>query len=200
LCITSASRCPEAGLGILIVFLIKNVGAVVCLHLREGSFFGETPFLEALEGKGGSGKEVRTRTIRASVETDLGFIKREDMLELVESYPELQIRIRQFARTGLKVSKKAKSAREAADILMHAAADKAASSLQDAELDAKLSEAEKEMAEAKAKYESLAAKKKSQTTNGLPNTAEVSETRETPTTRGDETRKPGRQTDGTRQS
>jgi len=128
--------------------------------LGEGSFFGETPFLEALEGKGGSEREVRTRTIRASVDTDLGFIRREDMIALTEEYPELQIRIRHFARTGLKLSRKAKRSAEAKGILINAVADEAASKVHDADLETQIASAEEELAAAEAKRNVLVAKKR----------------------------------------
>ena len=142
--------------------------------LGEGSFFGETPFLEAVEGKGGSGSEVRTRTIRASVDTDLGFIKREDMIELLEGYPELRIRIRQFARTGQKLSKKNKRMRMLQALKTEAMSRSQLGESATAEAERLLTEAEQERDMAQRKCDELAEKKRQAQGDGLPvNTAEV---------------------------
>ena len=77
--------------------------------LGVGSFFGENPTLEAIEGKGGDFSTVRMRTIRATNQCDLGFIKLENMLAVMEEFPELKIRVEQFRNTGKKLSKKGKN-------------------------------------------------------------------------------------------
>jgi CRP-like cAMP-binding protein len=40
-------------------------------YLGPGSFFGENPVIEAIEGKGGDGSEIRLRTVRSTVASDL---------------------------------------------------------------------------------------------------------------------------------
>ena len=45
-------------------------------YLGPGSFFGENPVIEAIEGKGGDGSEIRWRTVLSTVPSDLGFVKR----------------------------------------------------------------------------------------------------------------------------
>lgn len=74
--------------------------------LGTGSFFGENPVIEAIEGKGGDGSEIRMRTIRATGPCDLGFLRVNELCELMGSYPELSIRLNQFRTAGAKVSKK----------------------------------------------------------------------------------------------
>ena len=91
-------------------------------------------------------------------------------MELIDDYPELQIRIRQFARTGVKLSKKARRAADAQDIKIHAVAHRAAANVHDDELEQEIKSAEKEVAAAEAKRDTLLARKK---TLGEPTSFEV---------------------------
>ena len=68
--------------------------------LSTGSFFGENPVIEAIEGKGGDDSQVRMRTIRSTGPCDLGFLRLHELNELMASYPELSIRLDQFRKAG----------------------------------------------------------------------------------------------------
>ena len=74
--------------------------------LGDSSFFGENPIVEAVTTVGGGGADIRTRTVRTTVESELGFIKKSDVLELCGLFPELEIRLRSFAMAGQRMSKK----------------------------------------------------------------------------------------------
>lgn len=65
--------------------------------LSEGSFFGEIPVLSESE----PGSEIRTRTVKAVTESELCYLRRDDVKELMKVYPELQARIMSFAHVGL---------------------------------------------------------------------------------------------------
>ena len=62
--------------------------------------------IEAIEGKGGDGSEIRIRTIRATGPCDLGFLRRDELTELMATFPELSIRLNQFRQVGKKMSMK----------------------------------------------------------------------------------------------
>jgi hypothetical protein len=40
------------------------------------------------------------------VRTELGFLRKSDVVELCDEFPELEIRLKNFAKTGLKLSSK----------------------------------------------------------------------------------------------
>ena len=62
-------------------------------YLGPGSFFGETPMLETIFGIGGNESTVRTRTVRASRNSDLGYLRIEDVQGVLESFPELAVSV-----------------------------------------------------------------------------------------------------------
>ena len=74
--------------------------------LGPGAFFGETPLIEIVTEKGGDGTEVRSRSVAAVVETNLGFIESSDIEEALDKYPELKIRLKAFEKTGKKLGDK----------------------------------------------------------------------------------------------
>ena len=80
--------------------------------LAEGAFFGETPFIESISGKGGNGSGIRTRTIRTVCACDLGVIQHRDMRDIMESYPELQVRLKNFNLVGSVFTAKGKKQQE----------------------------------------------------------------------------------------
>jgi CRP-like cAMP-binding protein len=61
-------------------------------YLGPGSFFGEAPMLEFIRGNGGNESTVRTRTVRSSRNSDLGFIRIEDVQRVLNAFPELAVR------------------------------------------------------------------------------------------------------------
>ena len=67
--------------------------------LGEGGFFGETGVIEAAANKSAV-EAVRTRTIRATLKTELGMIPRKSVVHLMVDYPELQARLSSFANLG----------------------------------------------------------------------------------------------------
>ena len=64
--------------------------------LGTGSFFGEHPMLEMIAGKSGDGSTKRMRTIRAAGPSDLGYLVLDEVLQLMEQFPELRIRVQRF--------------------------------------------------------------------------------------------------------
>jgi CRP-like cAMP-binding protein len=74
--------------------------------LGKSAFFGENPIIDLVTGLGGDGCEVRLRTCRASVDTELGVIHKDDIEELIQGFPELEIRLRNFNRIGKRLSVK----------------------------------------------------------------------------------------------
>lgn len=66
--------------------------------LPEGSFFGESGLIDD-----GDGSEIRTRTVKAMVECELCFLRRDDLNALRLECPELMIKLRRFARMGERV-------------------------------------------------------------------------------------------------
>ena len=77
--------------------------------LGEGSFFGESPVIETMFGRRGNGAEIRTRTVRAtSGEVSLGFISKADIEEVLEQFPELEFKLKQFSKSGSALSSKAR--------------------------------------------------------------------------------------------
>eukprot|EP01052_Picozoa_sp_SAG31_P015666 SAG31_NODE_1013_length_10376_cov_9.342220_5_plen_347_part_00 len=76
-------------------------------------FFGEQPIIDVFSSKGGDGCEIRTRTARASVDTELGVMKVEDLESLLEAYPELNIRLHNFNKFGKMLSAKGENRQKA---------------------------------------------------------------------------------------
>jgi CRP-like cAMP-binding protein/Ca2+-binding EF-hand superfamily protein len=70
--------------------------------LSEGSFFGEIPVLSESE----PGSEIRTRTVKAVTESELCYLKRDDVKGLMKLYPALQIRINHLAQLGVRKGRK----------------------------------------------------------------------------------------------
>jgi CRP-like cAMP-binding protein len=72
-------------------------------HLTRGGFFGEKAVVDSVgQGFYGIGNAVRIRTVRATTNTELGVLRAQDILRLCSRYPELQIRMKSFARCGLR--------------------------------------------------------------------------------------------------
>ena len=72
-------------------FVVDGEVEVTCRGARLGflgndSFFGELTLIED-----GTGSETRTRTVRATVQTDLGFVVRDDLVAVSSAWPELQV-------------------------------------------------------------------------------------------------------------
>ena len=80
--------------------------------LATGAFFGEQPIIEIITKKGGDGSELRARTVRAMCDTHLGVVESSDVLELVDQYPELPIRLGHFVKMGVKLPSKGKNRAE----------------------------------------------------------------------------------------
>ena len=76
--------------------------------LAEGAFFGETPLIESISGKGGNGSGIRTRTVRTLCSCDLGVIYSQDMRRVMDMYPELWIRLNNFNSVGKSFTSKGK--------------------------------------------------------------------------------------------
>lgn len=74
-------------------------------YLGTGAFFGEYPVLQVLNGVGGNGSTLRIRTVQAIRNSDLAFLRLEDILEVLAKFPELRIRINALQRAGASVSK-----------------------------------------------------------------------------------------------
>ena len=72
--------------------------------LSEGSFFGEIPVLADAE----PGAEIRTRTVRAVTESELCYLRRDSVKELMKLYPALQIRINHLAQIGTRSRKRSR--------------------------------------------------------------------------------------------
>ena len=72
--------------------------------LSEGSFFGEIPVLADAE----PGAEIRTRTVRAVTESELCYLRREDVKALMKLYPALQIRINHLGQLGVRSRKRSR--------------------------------------------------------------------------------------------
>lgn len=68
--------------------------------LGRGSFFGEASVVEAAASTAIGDAGVRTRTIRATMPTELGVIRRESVMDLWKDYPELKVRLLTFANLG----------------------------------------------------------------------------------------------------
>jgi CRP-like cAMP-binding protein len=66
--------------------------------LPEGSFFGEAGLID-----NGEGSEIRSRTVRAVVECELCFLRRDDINTLRRECPELMMKLRRFSRMGERV-------------------------------------------------------------------------------------------------
>ena len=64
--------------------------------LWEG-FFGESPVIEAITRRGGFGDQIRKRTVTTTCICELGMIRKGDIVQLMDDYPELTIRLRRFA-------------------------------------------------------------------------------------------------------
>eukprot|EP01051_Picozoa_sp_SAG22_P010049 SAG22_NODE_879_length_6707_cov_14.725787_7_plen_82_part_00 len=58
--------------------------------------------IESITGKGGSGRQARTRTHRATVDSELGYLRREDIAKLIakEGFPEIETKLRLFHNFG----------------------------------------------------------------------------------------------------
>lgn len=74
--------------------------------LSEGAFFGEAPLIESISGSGGSGVNIRTRTVRTLCRCDLGVVRVQDVENIVSRYPELKIRLQNFNLVGKNFSSK----------------------------------------------------------------------------------------------
>eukprot|EP01043_Picozoa_sp_COSAG02_P026259 COSAG02_NODE_1507_length_12231_cov_56.431751_4_plen_780_part_00 len=74
--------------------------------LSKGAFFGETPLIEIVTEKGGDGTEVRSRSVAAVIDSNLGYIESHDLKELLDRYPELKIRLATFEKIGKKLGDK----------------------------------------------------------------------------------------------
>ena len=72
----------------------------------KSAFFGETTIIDYITGKGGDGGEIRTRTCRASVDSELACMRKDDLSGLIEQYPELFIRLTNFNKVGSKLPTK----------------------------------------------------------------------------------------------
>ena len=66
--------------------------------LSEGSFFGEIPVLAEAE----PGSEIRTRTVKSVTESELCYLRRDDVKEMMAEYPELKARIQRFSMASSK--------------------------------------------------------------------------------------------------
>jgi hypothetical protein len=84
--------------------------------LSQGAFFGETPFIESISGRGGDGSGMRTRTIRTVCACDFGVIQQRDLRDVVETYPELKIRLKNFKLVGTTFGTKGKRMQEYREI------------------------------------------------------------------------------------
>jgi CRP-like cAMP-binding protein len=80
--------------------------------LAEGAFFGETSFIESISGRGGDGSGIRTRTIRTVCACDFGVISQKDLRDVVETYPELKVRLQNFKLVGSVFTQKGKRKQE----------------------------------------------------------------------------------------
>ena len=84
--------------------------------LSEGAYFGETPFIESISGRGGDGSGMRTRTIRTVCACDFGVIQQKDLRDVMETYPELRIRLKNFKLVGTNFGAKGKRMQEYREI------------------------------------------------------------------------------------
>ena len=73
--------------------------------LSEGSFFGEIPVLAEAE----PGSEIRTRTVKSVTESELCYLRRDDVKEMMAEYPELKARIQRFSMASSKRSSNPKN-------------------------------------------------------------------------------------------
>ena len=74
--------------------------------LAQGAFFGETPLIESVTGKGGNGSGIRKRTVRTVRSCDLGVLDQADVHAVMQRYPEMQIRLGSFLAVGRNFSEK----------------------------------------------------------------------------------------------
>ena len=68
--------------------------------LGRGGFFGEAGVIEAALSNAIGDAGVRTRTVRATMPTELGVITRESVRDLWVDFPELKVRLLTFANLG----------------------------------------------------------------------------------------------------
>ncbi len=67
--------------------------------LSRGGFFGETAMIEAAANRTAV-EGLRTRTIRATMQTELAVIRQDSVRHLMLEYPELKARLLSFANLG----------------------------------------------------------------------------------------------------
>ena len=87
------------------VYFVTNGEVEVEAHgvrlgfLSEGAFFGESAIIESVKGKG-TDFQRRIRTVRATMPTELGVIRMENVTNLFDEYPQLKIRLLRFTNLG----------------------------------------------------------------------------------------------------
>ena len=74
--------------------------------LSEGSFFGELPVLSR-----DIDAEIRTRTVTAVTYCKLAYLTRDDVVELMEQYPVLRIRVNRFRNLCLRTLRRSGDAK-----------------------------------------------------------------------------------------
>ena len=84
------------------------LGATSDCLLRTAIAVGESPIVEAVSRNDASINSIRTRSIRTTTESELIYLKKHDILALCEEYPELNVKLRSFALSMTKLSKKGK--------------------------------------------------------------------------------------------
>merc|ERR1711988_802217 len=70
----------------------------------EGCFFGETPLLMEAAGRVDE-TWIRTRTVRATIETQLGVLRTEDVRKMWKDCPGVKVRISRFHQIGDRLGK-----------------------------------------------------------------------------------------------
>ena len=101
----------EGRVGLEMYFIVSGEVEVSCMgerlgFLGEGAFFGETPLIDAITGNKGLGSGIRTRTVRTLQACEFGLLRNDDVIALMEKFPELQIRLNHFSKVGLQFSNK----------------------------------------------------------------------------------------------
>ena len=75
--------------------IVEKGGVELGYLSQQGAFFGETPVLDP---KGS--RLARTRTVRAVTDCFMVYLRRSDVEDIANLYPELRVRLKLFAKTG----------------------------------------------------------------------------------------------------
>ena len=74
----------------------------------------------------GTGAGTRIRTMRATTDSELAMLRSQDVLEICDEFPELEMRLQSFRKAGLKLSAKGEQVKQARKYKQESAAAAAA--------------------------------------------------------------------------